>query len=120
MKLKSKSDSFNDLSIISSEVEIIGNLITKGNIRIDGKVKGDISADGSITFGNASEVQGKIKGENITIGGKIIGSIFSSEKLTLESGSELQGDLYAKILIIEEGAKFFGKSNMSIAEKTEN
>jgi cytoskeletal protein CcmA (bactofilin family) len=41
------------------------------------------------------------------------GTLNIEDKLTLESNSKIKGDILAKVLIIEEGAKFDGKSSMT-------
>jgi cytoskeletal protein CcmA (bactofilin family) len=114
MKFKGNSNPNNDeVSIISSTMQIQGNILTKGNLRIDGKVKGDIKAEGVMTIGPHGYVEGNIDATNITIGGKIFGTIICREKLILEDNSQLKGDLTAKILVIEEGALFTGRSAMT-------
>ncbi len=109
-----------DVSILSSGVKIEGKLYSEGNMRIDGKVFGDVTVNGNLTLGETAEVEGEIKAKNITLSGKLKGIVTVNEKLILESTSNLIGDLSAKILVIEEGAKFEGKSNMNpSATKTE-
>ena len=52
-----------------------------------------------------------------TIGGKVNGSVNAKDKLVLESKANLKGDLITKILVIEAGAKFEGKSSMGSDSK---
>ncbi|HRI46397.1 MAG: polymer-forming cytoskeletal protein [Ignavibacteriaceae bacterium] len=119
MKLKpGNSSSHDEVSIFSSTLQIQGNIITKGNIRIDGKIRGDIKADGIITIGPHGYIEGNISAKNVTIGGKVLGSVTSTEKLVLEDKSQLKGDLTAKILVVEEGAIFIGKSDMNFQAET--
>ena len=113
---KNNSSSTVDVSILSSGVKIEGKLYSEGNMRIDGKVFGDVTVNGNLTLGDASTVEGEIKAMNITISGKVEGTVEANEKVILESGSSLVGDLMAKILVIEEGAKFDGKSNMNMTK----
>ena len=106
-------NSSDDVSILSSGVKIEGKIFCEGNVRIDGKVVGDVNVNGNLTLGESSEVQGEAKGNTVTLSGKLEGTIRASEKLILDSKANLKGDLYARILVVEEGAKFEGKSNMS-------
>ncbi|HOJ37482.1 MAG TPA: polymer-forming cytoskeletal protein [Ignavibacteriales bacterium] len=101
-----------DVSIISSNVTIEGKLISSGNVRIDGKIEGDVIVHGNLTLGETSVINGEVKAENITIGGKVVGYVNANDKLILESKSYLEGDITANVLVIEAGAKFNGKSNM--------
>lgn len=101
-----------DISILSSGVKIEGKLYSEGNMRIDGKVIGDVTVNGNLTLGDGSEVEGEVKAMNVTLSGNVKGSVEANEKVVLESTSILTGDLTAKILVIEEGAKFDGRSSM--------
>lgn len=101
-----------DVSIISSNVTIEGKLISSGNVRIDGKIEGDVIVHGNLTLGETSVINGEVKAENITIGGRVIGYVNANDRLILESKSYLEGDITANVLVIEAGAKFNGKSNM--------
>ncbi len=102
-----------DVSILSSGVKIEGKLYSEGNVRIDGKIKGNVTVNGNLTLGESSEVNGEIKAQNITVNGAVDGKVSASEKLVLEEKSKVHADLVARILVVEEGATFDGKSNMS-------
>jgi cytoskeletal protein CcmA (bactofilin family) len=100
------------VTIIGTGVVIEGKLSSTGDVRIDGNVKGDIKANGNVTVGETGEVDGQIYAEVITLGGKVLGSINAKDKLVLESKASLKGDIVTKILVVEAGAKFDGKSSM--------
>lgn len=102
-----------DVTIISNGVSIEGKITSKGNIRIDGNIKGDVTAQGNITIGESGYVQGNINGQNINIGGKVDGTATAKDKITLEAKSVLKGDLITRILVVESGAIFDGKSSMT-------
>lgn len=105
-------DSPEDVSILSSGIKIEGNIFSEGNVRIDGKVVGDIVTNGNLTLGERSDIKGETKAKNITVGGIVEGTLFTSEKLVLEAKSSVSGDISCKILVIEQGAKFCGNSRM--------
>lgn len=102
-----------DVSILSDGVNIEGKLTSNGNVRIDGKIFGDVVVKGNLTLGQSSDIKGKIDAQNLTVSGKVEGTLNIEEKLTLESTSKIKGDIIAKTLIIEEGAKFDGNSSMT-------
>jgi cytoskeletal protein CcmA (bactofilin family) len=110
---KNNNSSSVDVSILSSGVKVEGKLYSEGNMRIDGKVLGDVTVNGNLTLGDGSSIEGEVKAMNVTISGSVKGTVEANEKVILESGSSLVGDLTAKILVVEEGAKFDGKSNMN-------
>ena len=112
MKTKTGNGDSEDITIISNGVKVEGKISSNGSVRIDGTIQGDIDSQGSITIGELGEVLGKVNGQSITIGGKVQGAINAKEKLILESKADLKGDINTKILVIEAGAKFDGRSNM--------
>ena len=110
---KRENGSSEDVSILSNGVNIEGKLTSNGNVRIDGKVTGDVTIKGNLTLGSSSEINGEIKAKNLVVSGKVEGTIKVDEKLTMESSSVVKGDIIAKILVVAEGARFDGKSSMS-------
>lgn len=111
MKTKMNGDS-EEITIISYGVKVEGKVSSNGSIRLDGTIQGDIICQGNVTIGESGEVFGKVNGQSITIGGKVEGMINAKEKLMLESKADLKGDIFTKILVVEAGARFDGKSNM--------
>jgi len=107
-----------ETTIISNGVKIEGKVSSSGNIRVDGEIQGDITSQSSVTVGENGKVNGQINAENITVGGLVTGIVKAKEKLVLESKANLNGDLFTKILVVESGAKFDGKSKMGIQKDT--
>ena len=116
MKVKNLNIGKDEVTIISAGVLIEGKINSNGNIRIDGTINGNVMADGNITVGENGEINGEINGEVVTLGGRVLGSVTAKEKLTLEAKSYLKGDLLTKILVIDAGAIFDGKSSMNSGE----
>ena len=66
-----------------------------------------------MTVGENAEIRGEIKTKSITVYGKVHGNITVTERCELKSKCVLQGDLKAARLVIEEGATFIGKSEVT-------
>ena len=103
-----------ETTIISSGVKIEGKVTSSGNIRIEGEIQGDILSQNSVVVGEKGRVNGQINAGSITIGGNVSGTINAKEKLLLGPKGNLNGDIFTKILVVEEGAKFSGKSKAGI------
>ena len=99
--------------ILSSDVEIKGSIKFQKELLIDGKVEGEINSDGILTIGENADIRGEVKTKSITVYGKVHGNITVAERCELKSKCTLQGDLKAARLIIEEGATFIGKSEVT-------
>jgi cytoskeletal protein CcmA (bactofilin family) len=111
--MKPKFENGNEeVTIISSGVVIEGKLSSKGNVRVDGIVKGDVNVTGNVTIGESGDINGQVNADVITVGGKVVGKLNAKEKVVLEGKAVLKGDLVAKILVVEAGAKFDGNSKM--------
>ncbi len=100
--------------ILSSDVEIKGSIKFQKELLIDGKVEGEIHSDaGVLTIGENADIRGEVKTKSITVFGKVHGNITVGERCELKSRCTLQGDLKAARLVIEEGATFIGKSEVT-------
>jgi cytoskeletal protein CcmA (bactofilin family) len=111
-KLKPMAD-HGGKDVLSSDVEIKGSIKFQKELLIDGKVEGEINSDGVLTIGENADIRGEVKTKSITVYGKVHGNITVAERCELKSKCTLQGDLKAARLVIEEGATFIGKSEVT-------
>ena len=100
-------------NILSADVEIKGSIKFLNDLTVDGKVEGEITSSGILTVGENAEIRGEIKTKSATVYGKVHGNITVEERCELKSRAVLQGDLKAARLVIEEGATFVGKSEVT-------
>ena len=95
-------------SRIGSDLAVIGNLISKGEIQVDGEVQGDLHA-ANIVVGESARITGGIVGDEVIVRGSVMGSI-RGKRVVLQSSSKVEGDIFHSQLAIEQGAFFEGKS----------
>lgn len=123
MKTRMMNGDTEDITIISQGVKLEGKLSSGGSIRVDGVIQGDIISQSNVTVGEQGDVSGQISAESVVIGGRVVGSVNAKEKIVMESKANLKGDIFTKILVVEAGARFDGKSNMGEVKelyKTQN
>jgi cytoskeletal protein CcmA (bactofilin family) len=101
-----------EVTVVGKGARIEGNLISAGSLRIDGQVKGKITAEGDVTLSPQSEVDADIKATNVTIGGNFKGNIVAGNKAELARGGRVEGNVTSKVLVVTEGASFTGQSIM--------
>jgi cytoskeletal protein CcmA (bactofilin family) len=104
------------INLISNGTDITGDLISNGDIRIDGSVTGTLNIKGKIVIGPTGKIKGEIICKNSEISGFIEGKITVSQLLSLKSTSKIVGDISTSKLSIEPGAKFSGNCKMTDSE----
>jgi cytoskeletal protein CcmA (bactofilin family) len=103
----------NQKNILSSDVEIKGSIKFLNELTVDGKIEGEINSAGILTVGENSEIKGEIKTKSVTVYGKVHGNITVEDRCELKGRASLYGDLKATRLVIEDGATFVGKSEVT-------
>lgn len=104
-------------TIIGEGTFFQGNIKSKGSIRIDGRLEGNIIEAAQVIVGSKGCVQGDITAHSVIIGGKVNGNVTALESIELQPGSQLLGDIHTSTLSIGEGAVFEGHCVMT-SEKT--
>ena len=104
----------NKHNALSSDVEIKGTIKFNNDLTIDGKVEGEItSANGTLTVGQNAEIRSSEIKTKSAVYGRVHGNITVEERCELKANAQLYGDLKAARLVIEEGATFVGKSEVT-------
>jgi cytoskeletal protein CcmA (bactofilin family) len=98
-------------SVIGPDLTINGNLVSRGEVQIDGEVQGDIQGT-YVVIGEKARITGGIVAEEIVVRGHVMGSV-RGKRVMLQSSSHVEGDIFHQALAIEQGAFFEGKSRRS-------
>ncbi len=93
-------------SVLSSDLTVVGNLKTTGDIQVEGTVEGDIRAH-LLTVGETATIRGEIVADDIVVNGRVIGRV-RGLKVRLTSTARVEGDIIHKTIAIESGAHFEG------------
>jgi len=93
-------------SILSSDLTIVGNLRTTGDVQVEGTVQGDIRAH-LLTVGESANIEGEIVADDVVVTGKVTGRV-RGLKVRLTSTARVEGDIIHKTIAIESGAHFEG------------
>jgi cytoskeletal protein CcmA (bactofilin family) len=98
-------------SIISSDLQVNGTLISSGDIQIDGRVEGDVHSAG-LVIGDKAFIHGEILADDVTVRGKVEGSI-RARKVLLASTCHVEGNILHEAFAVEAGAFFEGNCRHS-------
>ena len=107
----------NSSNIIGKGTIVNGSIETFGNIRVEGKVVGDIKTKSKAAFGHSSQVDGSVLAQNAEVAGHITGTIEVTEQLVLKATATIDGDIITNKLLVESGAVFNGKCKMGVKSK---
>jgi cytoskeletal protein CcmA (bactofilin family) len=102
---------------INEGTTINGDIAAQTDLRIDGKVLGNISCASKVVIGAAAQIAGNVKCNDLTIEGKIKGNIEVNGVLFFRASAVFEGDVKYKKLVVEEGATITG-SLVNIATAT--
>lgn len=94
---------------------ITGDVSTEGDIRVDGKVNGNVTSKAKVVVGASGLITGDVLCQNAYIDGRVEGNIEVSELLILSATANVVGDIKIKKLVVQEGAKFTGKCVMGMS-----
>lgn len=101
------------VSIISEGVAITGDLNSAADIRIDGKVNGNVSCTAKVVITASGEVRGNIQAANIDIHGTVYGDVVAHDLLSLKASCHIDGNVMAKRMQMEPNAIFNGHCTMT-------
>lgn len=97
---------------ITNGTEIIGDINSQGDLRLDGFLKGNLNIKGRVVIGKTGKVVGTINCKNAEINGNVEGKIYVSELLSLTETANVKGDIFINKLNIQPGCKFTGTCSM--------
>jgi len=89
-------------SIISASLRIVGNLVSAGDVQVDGVVDGDVKSR-TLTISQGAAVNGAIEADSVYIQGEVNGQI-TAENVVLGASARVVGDVVHSKLVIESGA----------------
>ena len=99
-------------TIIAAGTEIKGNIQSKGDIRVDGILTGNLQTASKVVVGPAGAVTGDVEAQQAEVLGKINGTIRISDMLSLKGNCEVNGNIYTGQLQVDASASFNGECHM--------
>lgn len=94
-------------SVISSDMNVLGNILSEGFIDIDGHIEGNVKCDNT-TIRTNGLVKGDVVAQHVQVYGRVEGLI-KAKVVTLFSSAYVSGVIMHESLSIEDGAFVDGK-----------
>ncbi len=102
-------------SIISADLNIVGDLTSNGDLQVDGTIEGDITSR-TLTVGESARVNGAVSADRMRVCGTVTGQL-KAETIVLAKTAKVLGDIIHESLEIEAGAFVEGSIRRIGSEK---
>jgi cytoskeletal protein CcmA (bactofilin family) len=99
-------------TLIGAGTTINGDVVSNGDVRIDGTLVGNISGTAKVVLGTTGVVLGDINCNQADIQGKVTGKLMVKDMLYLRGEASIEGDIHAGKLQIDPQVTFNGHCHM--------
>jgi cytoskeletal protein CcmA (bactofilin family) len=100
-------------SLIGATTRIEGNVLFSGGLRVDGMVRGNVSAMpdqlGTLVLSEHARIDGEVQVAHLVVNGTINGPVHALETLELQAGARVKGDVHYKSIEMQQGAVVEGR-----------
>ncbi len=94
-------------TIIPADLQITGDLVSPGDVHVEGVIHGDITCR-TLTLTGQPVIQGSVEAETVRVSGTFNGKV-QAKKVFLTKAARMAGKIYYETLEVEPGASFEGK-----------
>jgi cytoskeletal protein CcmA (bactofilin family) len=102
---------------IGKDMIIIGSMHSEQDVFLNGEMEGDLNVENCrLTIGPDGRVAANARAREVDISGSLTGNVESSEKTRIRATGQLLGDVKTRGIVIEEGALFKGKVEITTSE----
>jgi cytoskeletal protein CcmA (bactofilin family) len=113
-----RHEDFSINTIIGPNTGVSGDIETGGFTRIDGSIRGNVTARGRVVIGEKARMKSNVSGTSITVGGVVYGNVIASEQLIILSTALILGDIITRRIQADEGCLIHGKVSVCPDEKS--
>lgn len=102
-----------DFNLVGDGTEIKGSINSDSDIRIDGKVLGNVTTKSKMVLGTSGYIDGDVSASSVDVSGVIKGNVKASEILYLKASGRIEGNITTAKMVIESGGEFNGSCQMN-------
>lgn len=99
-------------TLVGQHTEIDGDLAFSGGLHIDGKVRGNVSADdgsgSTLTLSEHGAIEGEVRVPHIVLNGTVAGDVHAAERIELAARARVTGNVYYNLIEMAMGAEVNG------------
>jgi cytoskeletal protein CcmA (bactofilin family) len=99
-------------SLVGRHTEVHGDVKYSGGLHIDGRVKGNVIAQGDgksiLSISEEGVIEGDVHVANIILNGQVIGNVYASERVELAPNARVTGNVYYNLIEMAMGSEVNG------------
>lgn len=99
---RSAVDLDDGLTFVDADLTLVGDLVSEDDIRLRGRVEGNVMTSGTVVVEPGGTVRGDITAENLIVEGNVEGKVVIARKFELRPTGRMRGDIKASIVAIAE------------------
>ena len=88
-------DERSEVSVVGPGTRIEGTVVAAGSLRVEGEVKGKITAEREVTLSPQGRVEANIQAGSIVLAGQVKGDLAAKGDVSLPADSRLDGNIRA-------------------------
>ncbi len=100
-------------SLIGEQMRVVGHLMFRGGLRIDGVVIGNVVAEAGqeslLLIAGRGRVEGEVCCDHLILNGEIKGCVMCAHLLEMQPHACIIGDVWYRVLEMHAGARVIGK-----------
>lgn len=105
-------------TLISRHCTIEGNVITQNSIKMDGRIQGNLQAEGQAIIGEHGVVVGDVQSTDLLVFGRLEGNVLA-KAVQLKPTARILGNIDTETLQVEPGALYQGNVVMRGAKSSD-
>ncbi len=90
-----RGDETSEVSVVGPGTRIEGTVVAAGSLRVEGEVKGKITAEREVTLSPKGRVEANIQAGSIVLAGQVKGNLAAKGNVSLPADSRLDGNIRA-------------------------
>jgi cytoskeletal protein CcmA (bactofilin family) len=91
-----RADDRSEISVVGRGTRIEGTVVAAGSLRVEGEVKGKITAEQEVSLSAQGRVEANIEATSIILAGRVKGDVTATADVSLPADSRLDGTIRAR------------------------
>jgi cytoskeletal protein CcmA (bactofilin family) len=115
--MAARHEDFSINTIIGPGTSVSGDIESGGFTRVDGNIRGDVTARGRVVIGERARMKSNVSGTFVTVGGVVFGNVMASERLIILATGLIMGDVITRRVQADEGCLIHGRVRVCRTEE---